>query len=241
MQSITAAIVLAIGLSAAFIGGIQLATGNDVTDSGLSEAQAEAKKVQAQKAQAKNVLAEMGGVSVFQGLPVSDLTFIDENGRDIELSSLRGHRSLLFFGYTYCPDVCPVTLMYLGKAWNQLSAEQQSQWRVVMVSVDPERDKGAPLKQYMDHFHPQFTALTGRPDSLRSITTEVQGFYGRVQREDGGYLLDHSANLVVLDAALNYRGYIEPPHTPERLQKIMEQLSVLMPLPAEPSPLAARQ
>ena len=225
MQSITAAIVLAIGLSAAFISGIQLATGNDVAESGLAEAQA----------QAKNVLAEMGGVSVFQGGPVSDLTFIDENGRDIELSSLQGHRSLLFFGYTYCPDVCPVTLMYLGKVWKQLSAEQQSQWRVVMVSVDPERDKGEPLKQYMDHFHPQFTALTGRPDSLRSITTEVQGFYGRVQREDGGYLLDHSANLVVLDTALNYRGYIEPPHTPERLQKIMEQLSVLMPLPAESS------
>ena len=90
------------------------------------------------------------------------------------------------------------------------------------VGLGPEQ-----LGQYMDYFNPDFTALTGNPDNMKKLAAQLNAFYARVDREDGGYLMDHSANIVLLDSGLNYRGYIEPPHDPKRMLPVIRSLLAL--------------
>ena len=168
-------------------------------------------------------LTQTAGVEMFAGGQVGDLSFINEYGDAVSLADLKGRWSLLFFGYTYCPDICPMTLMHM----NRLSEAEREQLNVVLVSVDPERDKPEQLGQYMDYFNPEFKALTGNPDNMKKLAAQLNAFYARVDREDGGYLMDHSANIVLLDSELNYRGYIEPPHDPERMLPVIRSVLAL--------------
>lgn len=164
------------------------------------------------------------GLVLFEGGPLSEITFIDENNKSRALGSLQGRWNLLFFGYTYCPDICPMTLMHMNKMWKQLSDAEKSQLNVVLVSIDPERDSPAGMKQYMDYFNPEFIALTGNSDGLRTLAGQLNAFYARVDRDDGGYLMDHSANIVLVSPEGEYRGYVEPPHDPSRMLPVIKQL-----------------
>ena len=160
-----------------------------------------------------------------QPLPVSDFRFIDENGQPLVPADLSGRWQLLFFGYTYCPDICPMTLTHLNRSWKQLSAQQQQQLGVVMVSVDPQRDSAESLSSYMDYFNPEFRALTGNPQALQTLASELHAVYSRVDRADGqAYLMDHSANLAILDPQGRYRGYMAPPHDPQRRLPLLNWL-----------------
>ena len=172
-------------------------------------------------------LTQTAGVEMFAGGQVGDLSFINEYGDAVSLADLKGRWSLLFFGYTYCPDICPMTLMHMNRLMKRLSEAEREQLNVVLVSVDPERDKPEQLGQYMDYFNPEFKALTGNPDTMKKLAAQLNAFYARVDREDGGYLMDHSANIVLLDSELNYRGYIEPPHDPERMLPVIRSVLAL--------------
>ena len=172
-------------------------------------------------------LTQTAGVEMFAGGQVGDLSFINEYGDAVSLADLKGRWSLLFFGYTYCPDICPMTLMHMNRLMKRLSEAEREQLNVVLVSVDPERDKPEQLGQYMDYFNPEFKALTGNPDNMKKLAAQLNAFYARVDREDGGYLMDHSANIVLLDSKLNYRGYIEPPHDPKRMLPVIRSLLAL--------------
>ena len=172
-------------------------------------------------------LTGTAGVEMFAGGQVDELTFINEYGDTVSLADLKGRWSLLFFGYTYCPDICPMTLMHMNRLMKRLSEEEREQLNVVLVSVDPERDRPEQLGQYMDYFNPDFTALTGNPANMKKLAAQLNAFYARVDREDGGYLMDHSANIVLLDSGLNYRGYIEPPHDPKRMLPVIRSLLAL--------------
>jgi protein SCO1/2 len=196
------AILLGSALAAAFIAGVLLAPPT-----------------------ADKVLNRAAGVVLFEGMPVPDLSFQNQQGAPVDLSSLRGKWVVMFFGYTFCPDVCPMTLMHLSKTWKQLTPDEQSALQVVMVSVDPERDTPDSLGPYLNYFNPAFIALTGNQQSLSELALAVNAFYARVERGEGqAYLMDHSANIVLLDPAGNYRGYIEPPHQPTRLAPVLQAL-----------------
>ena len=166
------------------------------------------------------------GVRIFsRGIPISDGQFIAQTGNSFHLSELSGSWSLLFFGYTYCPDVCPMTLANLSRTWKRLPLDVQAQLNVVLVSVDPERDTPASMAPYMGYFNPSFMALTGNPAALKTLATEVNAFFARVERDgDLAYLMDHSANIVLIDPAGQYRGYIEPPLDPQILTSVIQQL-----------------
>ena len=172
-------------------------------------------------------LTQTAGVEMFAGGQVGDLSFINEYGDAVSLADLKGRWSLLFFGYTYCPDICPMTLMHMNRLMKRLNEAEREQLNVVLVSVDPERHKPEQLGQYMDYFNPEFKALTGNPDNMKKLAAQLNAFYARVDREDGGYLMDHSANIVLLDSELNYRGYIEPPHDPERMLPVIRSVLAL--------------
>lgn len=164
-----------------------------------------------------------------QPIEITDVPFINEEGLTVGKNENLGKWSFLFFGYTFCPDVCPTTLAVMQQTWVQLSPDMQAQTQVALVSVDIERDTPDQLKTYMDYFDPSFTALTGNPSSLRSFAAQLNAVYAKVERKNKqgeaddelGYLMDHSANIAILDPNGNYYGFIKPPFSPKKMLAIV--------------------
>jgi protein SCO1/2 len=92
---------------------------------------------------------------------------------------------LLYFGYTHCPDACPTTMTHWRAAFKSLSAHHRAQVRGIFVSIDPDRDSPALLKEYVNHFHPNIVGVTGTQSELRKVTEEYRASYGYEKAEDG--------------------------------------------------------
>lgn len=118
---------------------------------------------------------------------------------DVSLSDFRGKMVLLYFGYTFCPDICPATLANVGQALRELGPKADD-IQVVMVSVDPERDTPEKLAKYVAQFHPSIIGVTGSKAQLEEVTSLYGIFYQVTEGSDAtGYLIDHTATLLVLD------------------------------------------
>ena len=132
--------------------------------------------------------------------PMGEFTLTDHNGDQASLSDFRGKVVLLYFGYTFCPDVCPTTMNELAVAMEKLSQKDREQVQVLMVSVDPQRDTPEALADYLAHFDPTFLGLTGTEEEIAAATEPFGIFY---QKKDGtvntGYLVDHTASVAVLN------------------------------------------
>lgn len=143
---------------------------------------------------------EYRGIRLPEGEQVSDFSLTTHHGEEARLSDFRGQVAILYFGYTYCPDVCPTTLSTLAEAMDELSPADREQVQVVMVSVDPERDTPEVLADYLAHFDPAFLGLTGTQEEI-ARAAEAFGIY--YQKSEGspasGYLVDHTATVSVLD------------------------------------------
>jgi protein SCO1/2 len=170
------------------------------------------------------------GAHIFpQSINVTDVPFINEEGQTIGKADNIGKWSFIFFGYTFCPDICPTTLAVMQQTWVNLSPEMQAQTQVALVSVDIERDTPEQLQTYMNYFEKEFTAFTGNLNSLRSYAAQLNAVYAKVDRTDEngevdlerGYLMDHSANITILDPNGNYYGFIKPPFSPKKMLKII--------------------
>ena len=181
------------------------------------------------KEELREHLKEQGTYIFPQPINVTDVPFINEEGQAVDKTENLGKWSFLFFGYTFCPDVCPTTLAVMQQMWVQLSPEMQAQTQVVLVSVDTQRDTPEQLKTYMDYFDPSFTAFTSKPASLRSFAAQLNAVYAKVERKNKqgeadeklGYLMDHSANIAILDPNGNYYGFIKPPFNPKKMLSIV--------------------
>lgn len=131
--------------------------------------------------------------------PVADFTLTDQDGQPVRLSDYRGKLVVLFFGYTHCPDVCPTTLARLNQVMRELGDAGEAV-QVLFISVDPERDTPAVLKQFLSHFNPAFVGLTGQAEAVAAVYPAF-GVY--VKKEEAGsaagYLVTHTARLYVID------------------------------------------
>jgi protein SCO1/2 len=133
--------------------------------------------------------------------PLSDFSLpSSEGGKQLSLSDLRGKPVLLYFGYTFCPDVCPTTLSEFIRVKQDL-AGKADQLAVLMVSVDPERDTPTVMERYMKAFDPSFIGMSGDDATLRRIGGEYGIFYQRhaVSGSSAAYLVDHSAAAYLID------------------------------------------
>lgn len=143
---------------------------------------------------------EYRGIVMPDSEPVIDFTLTAHNDDNVHLSDLRDQIVLLYFGYTYCPDVCPTTLASLAQALDELKQEEKEQIQVVMVSVDPERDTPKTLEEYLTHFDPSFLGLTGTEQELATAAESFGIFYQKGPGSvESGYLVDHTATVSVLD------------------------------------------
>ena len=128
-----------------------------------------------------------------------DFRLTDHNGQTRTLADFRGKIVALFFGYTHCPDVCPTTMADLAAAIKLLGPDG-NKVQVLFVTVDPERDTAALLKQYVPAFNPTFLGLRPTTEQLKVLATEYKVVYQKNPgREHGNYLMDHSAGTYVYD------------------------------------------
>ena len=137
--------------------------------------------------------------------PGGDFTLHSIKGEPVSLSSMQGKVVLLFFGYTTCPDVCPVTLTEFRQV-KQALGEQAGKVRFVLVTVDPERDTPQKLGTYVEQFDPAFTGLTGSQEALQKVYQDYGVYVAKVDSHtSAGYLVDHTARVYAVDKQGNLR------------------------------------
>ncbi|HEU4662574.1 MAG TPA: SCO family protein [Dokdonella sp.] len=133
------------------------------------------------------------------------------DGQPLTLADWKGRWTIVFFGYTNCPDVCPTTLSDFKQVWKRLPAATRDRVRFDFISVDPQRDTPAQLARYVGFFDPQFVAASGSDEQLTRLTRALGLVYARGEPKDGSYDVDHSASAVLIDPQGRQAGVLRPP------------------------------
>jgi len=153
-------------------------------------------------------VALRSGTWLPQGRPVAEFSLTDQDGAPFDRARLEGSPSLLFFGFTHCPDVCPTTLALLAQLDQQPPVDGL---RTILVSVDPERDDVETMRKYVRAFGPRMIGLTGKDEEIDKLIKSLGGARFRQQTAGGGWIVDHSATLDLLDARGRLAGVFSPP------------------------------
>lgn len=149
---------------------------------------------------------------------IQPFELIDHHSAAFDQAALQHHWSFVFFGYTYCPDVCPTTLSVLNGVAQRLQ-DVDADVRFVMVTVDPERDTPERLAEYVTYFNGDFLGVTGSDEGLTQLTRQLGILYNRVEPEGdaAGYLMDHTAGVFLFDPDGRYHAVFTPPLSADRL------------------------
>ena len=176
-------------------------------------------------------LQQMGAV-IFEtprSFEIKDL--VDHNNQPFTKENLKGKWTLAYFGYTFCPDICPTTLAQVNQMTKLLKKDNSdlaSRMGYIMVTVDPRRDTPEKLKGYVPHFNPDFVGITGGMKNIHNLTVQMNIPYTPVlDPEDEYYLVDHGANLVIINPQGDYQGFIRPPLDSDKLAKVMTAVDSL--------------
>ena len=155
-----------------------------------------------------------GAATSFKGIDITgadyarSLSLTDQNGQLRTLADFKGKVTVVFFGFTQCPDVCPTTMAELAQVKASLGKDGD-RVQGVFVTVDPERDTAAVLKTYMGGFDPSFVALRGSPEEIAATAKEFKVFYAKVPgKTEGSYSVDHTAGSYVFDAQGKVRLFV---------------------------------
>ena len=129
-----------------------------------------------------------------------DFNLVDHNGRAVTLETFKGKPTLIYFGFTYCPDVCPTSLLLMETALETLGPDGPKKANGLLITIDPERDTPKLLKDYVTNFGPTFLGLTGTPDQVAAAAKAFRVYYQKVPGKNGSpYLMDHSSIIYLLD------------------------------------------
>lgn len=140
-------------------------------------------------------------------------TLVDDHGRTVTDRNLAGKPTAIFFGFTFCPEVCPTTLADLSADLKTLGPDADK-LNVVYVTVDPERDTPKQMRAYLSAFDPRIIGLTGTPAEVARIAKEYDVYYKKIPLPGGGYTMDHSAGVYLMDRNGHFvqlMSYQEPP------------------------------
>ncbi|HLG80500.1 MAG TPA: SCO family protein [Bradyrhizobium sp.] len=147
-------------------------------------------------------------------------TLTDHTGRLRSDSEFRGRLMIVYFGYTFCPDVCPTDLQAITQALNALGP-RAAEVQPIFITVDPERDTKV-LADYVSAFHPSLIGLTGSPEQIRKVANSYKAFYAKVGDErTGEYSIDHAGVIYLMGRNGEYLGFMPPQTGPERLTEII--------------------
>jgi protein SCO1/2 len=145
-----------------------------------------------------------------RALPAFNL--VDHRGEAFNAESFRGQWTLVFFGFTYCPDICPTTMAFLNRFMGELEGlPEHEDTRVLMVSVDPARDTTERLAEYVPYFNQDFTGVTGEFLEIHRLATALNTPFRKVAGEGKNYSIDHGANVALVNPRGDYHGFFKAP------------------------------
>ncbi|AXK54865.1 SCO family protein [Pseudomonas protegens] len=171
-------------------------------------------------------LIDAGIILLPQSRTLPAVKMLDQDGQPVVIDELKGKWSLLFFGYTFCPDICPTTLAQLRQIKSELPKEAVDKLQVILVSVDPNRDTPQQLKQYLGYFDKDFKGLTAASvEDLQKLANAVSIPFIPADTSKPNYTVDHSGNLAVIGPDGHQRGFIR---APLNNQKLVAQLPVML-------------
>lgn len=158
-------------------------------------------------------------------LPSLEFALVSEDGEPVTQAAFRGRTTAVFFGYTRCPDVCPVTMARLRRALAELPAALRGHVAVLFVSVDPGRDTPASLAEYTAAFGPEFVGVTGSQAALRRVTRRYRATFGYGGAGDGDYAVSHPSAVYVFDDLGRARLLIRPDDPVDAITRDLERLA----------------
>ena len=149
-------------------------------------------------------------------------TLTDQTGKQRSDTDFRGKLMIVYFGYTYCPDVCPTDLMAITQALDALGPAAEDV-QPVFITIDPERDTTL-LAGYVSAFHRSLVGLTGSPDEIRKVANSYKAFYVKVQDERSrDYSIDHAGVIYLIGRNGEYLGFMPPQTNPDRLTEVLRK------------------
>jgi protein SCO1/2 len=140
-----------------------------------------------------------------------EFELLDHRGKPFSRAQLLGRWTLVFFGFTHCPDICPTTMVELADLKLQLVNTEAEATQVVMVSVDPARDTPERLSEYVPYFHPDFLGVTGDFAAILSFAQRLNAPFRKLSEPDGDYQMEHSANVMLMNPRGDYHGFFRAP------------------------------
>lgn len=159
------------------------------------------------------------------GAPYS---LVDSTGAQRDSSSFAGKYQLIFFGYTFCPDICPTELLVMGQAIRALgesNAEAESMLQPVFITVDPERDTPALMGEYVANFHDRMVGLSGPAEDVAKVAHDFRVYYAKVDSDDPeNYLMDHSSFMYLVGPDDKLVAMFRPSGDPDAIAKELERL-----------------
>lgn len=171
-------------------------------------------------------LQQLGAIVKQQSTKLDDFSLIDHQGRTFDNRRLQGKWSLVFFGYTYCPDVCPTTMALLSQLEQELQgsiAEDNTQY--ILASVDPERDTPEKLAEYVTHFNTDFIGVTGEVASMFEFARNLNSMFAKAPIDDSGsYLVDHSMSIAIINPAGEHHGFLRGPHNVANMNQALRAI-----------------
>ena len=168
--------------------------------------------------------AELMDVVMWNREPIGGpFALIDQNGARRTDADFRGQFMLIYFGFTYCPDVCPTDLQQMGMAVDQLGPAGDAV-QPIFITVDPERDTPEHLKDYVAMFHPRFVGLTGDANAIKEVARAYRTYYAKVAFGKSDYTVDHSAFIYLMGRNGEYLGFFPPGTSAELLAGTLRPL-----------------
>jgi protein SCO1/2 len=145
----------------------------------------------------------------------------DHRGKRRTHEEFRGNLLIVYFGYMFCPDICPTDLQMIAQAIDQLGPDGKAA-QPVFITIDPERDTAEKLADYVPLFHPRLIGLTGSPADIRRVAHGYKVYFAKApQARMSAYMLDHSAFIYLVDADSRYLGFLPPGTSPDRLVEVI--------------------
>ncbi|VAW57731.1 Cytochrome oxidase biogenesis protein Sco1/SenC/PrrC, thiol-disulfide reductase involved in Cu(I) insertion into CoxII Cu(A) center, partial [hydrothermal vent metagenome] len=153
---------------------------------------------------------------------LSNFNLIDENSNKVTKDNLINQWSLVFVGYTHCPDVCPTTMAVLNQTAKLMQKQKISGPKVIFLTVDPERDTAEVLKPYIRYFNDNFSALTGSLSEVKKLSRQLNSVFQKSPGSSGkitatDYLMDHSSALMLINPNGNLQSVLTTPHNPKTI------------------------
>jgi len=145
---------------------------------------------------------------------------MDSAGKEFLPEDFKGKWNMLFFGFTFCPDICPITMSMLSRIEKGLDIENQEKVRIFLVTVDPDRDSPDQLKVYLENFSENFIGLTGGLDQIYNFATRVNAPFNPIKNnKESNYTVDHTGSIILINPEGNYAGFFRAPHNQDDVKK----------------------